>query len=81
MHIKPAVRHQGGHVIGNSVDEPDKPATTVLAIMVAPFMVFVVRLIPIYSLKADFLFEQVKSKIEVIHQNSGYVYLVMGNNL
>ena len=38
IHIKPAVRHEGTHVIGFSNDEPTKPARTVLAIMVAPSM-------------------------------------------
>ena len=84
MHIKPAIRYQGCHIIGNAVDEPEKAARTILAIMIAPFMggpAFVARLIPIYSLKADLLFEQCKIIIEIIHQNFGFVFLLMSDNL
>ena len=69
-------RGGGGHIIGKSVNDPDKAARTVLAIMIAPFMggpAFVAKLTPIYSLKADFFYEQIKAIIELIHQNSGYV--------
>ena len=61
IHIKPGVQYQGGHILGFSEDQPEKPARTILAIMIGPLMggpPFVARLIPIYSLKQDFLYEQ-----------------------
>ena len=59
MHIKPDVRYQSGHVTGNSVDEPDKPARTILAIMVVPFMggpAFVALRIPYIVFEGRFPF-------------------------
>ena len=65
------------HVIGFAINDP---SVAVLAIMVAPLMGkpgFVVR--PMYSLKADFLFEQVNIAIRLIHESSAFVYLVMSD--
>ena len=38
VHIKPAIRSQGNHLIGYSVDWSDKPARAMLALMVCPIM-------------------------------------------
>ena len=60
IHIKPAIRYTSHRVIGFAIDDPSKPARTVMAIMVSPLMgkpEFVMRLLPMYSLKADVLFE------------------------
>ena len=84
MHIKPGVQLQGGHLIGFAADEPEKLAKTVLALMISPSMgkpSFVARLIPVYSLKADFLYDQIMLLLKIIHDASGYVYMVMSDNL
>ena len=84
IHIKPAIRYQGNHIIGFSVDDPTKAARTVLAIMIAPSMgkpAFVCRLIPVYSLNHDFLFEETNKIIQLIHKHSGYAMLLMSDNL
>ena len=84
IHIKPSIRYRGGHVIGFSVDQEDKPAKTVLALMVDPLMggpAFVARLVPIYSLKSDLLFDQINILLKLIHENNGFVYLAMSDNL
>ena len=38
IRIKLEFQYQGGHLIGFSVDEPEKPAKTVLALIVASIM-------------------------------------------
>ena len=84
VHIKPSVRFQGNHLIGYSVDQPDKPARTILALMVCPSLggkPFVARLIPIYTLDGDMLFDQILKLINIIHEASGNVFLVMCDNL
>ena len=84
IHIKPAIRYQGNHIIGFSVDDSTKAACTVLAIMIAPSMgkpAFVCRLIPVYSLNHDFLFEETNKIIQLIHKHSGYAMLLMSDNL
>ena len=82
--MKPGAQYQGGHIIGYAEDEPSKIAKTVLALMIFTQMgkpAFVARLIPVYSLTAEFLFDQVSKLIEIIHENSGFVYMAMNDNL
>ena len=71
-------------MIGYSVDQPDKPARTILALMFCPSLggkPFVARLIPIYTLDGDMLFDQILKLINIIHEASGNVFLVMCDNL
>ena len=84
IHIKPAIRYQGNHVVGFSCDDSSKAARTVVAIMIAPSMgkpAFVCRLILVYSLTHDFLYEQVLKVIELLHKNGGFSYLLMCDSL
>ena len=84
IYIKPGAQYQGGHIIGYAEDEPSKIAKTVLALMISTQMgkpAFVARLILVYSLTAEFLFDQVSKLIEIIHENSGFVYMAMNDNL
>ena len=51
VNIKSSIRYQGNHLIGYSIDQPDKPARTILALMICPLLgdkSFVARLIPVY---------------------------------
>ena len=71
------------HIIGFATDTA-KPARTMLVLMVCPIFgapAFVARLIPIYSLSAELIYTQVIALIKIIHESSGYVYLVMNDNL
>ena len=82
IHVKPG-DHQGGHLIGFSTEEPKKPVKIVLALMVASLMgqpAFVARLITMFSLKNDFLLDQIIKLMKVIHDATGIVYLVMRDN-
>ena len=59
IHNKPSIQYQGGYLIGFSVDELEKLAKTGLAVILALLIGqpnFVERLMPIFSLKADFSF-------------------------
>ena len=42
---------------------------------------FIARLIPIYSLDHELLFDQINLLIKIINDCSGYVYLVLTDNL
>ena len=63
IYIKPATRYCCHHIIGFSVDEPEKPARTALAISTAPMMgapmmgapAIVACLFPLLSLTGTFL--------------------------
>ena len=84
MHIKPAIRYQGNHVVGYATDEPTKAAKTILALMVCPILggeAFVARLIPVFSLKHDLLYDQLIRLITIIHESGGYVFLAITDNL
>ena len=54
-----------------------------LALMVCHIMgeAFIVRIIPVYSLKSDLLFDQVQKLITIIHEIGAYLFLVMTDNL
>ena len=41
---------------------------------------FVARLLPIYSLKSELLFEQINELVKIIHESEGFVFLVMADN-
>ena len=84
IHIKPSIQYQGGHVVGFSNDQPDKPAKTILSFMVSPLMggpAFIARLIPVYSLNHELIFDPINHLIKIIHDSSGFVYLVRTDNL
>ena len=84
IYIKPAVCYTLRQVIGYSVDDPQKPATTVLTILIAPLMgapAFVARLFPLATLEASFLMDQILAVISIVHEASGLVFLVMNDNL
>ena len=42
---------------------------------------FIARLIPVFSLPADLLYEQINMLIKIIHDANGVVYSVMSDNL
>lgn len=58
VYIKPSARLRGGHLNGHSVDVPEKAAMTALTVMVQLIMRsgnFIISLIPVFSLTAEFL--------------------------
>ena len=82
--VQPAIRYRGNHLVGYAVDQQGRAARTVLALMAAPLMgapAFVARLIPLYSICADLLFDQIVKLIEIIHDCSGFAFLVVSGNL
>lgn len=84
IHILPSIRYRGHHLVGRSVDNPDKIAKTVLGLMVETMYggpSFMARLIPIFSLDAKLLFEQVLKLIEIIHEAGGFVFLIICDDL
>ena len=60
VHIKPAIRYRGNHLIGSAIDDPTKAARTALTITVCPLMggpSFVVRILPIYSVTHEIMYD------------------------
>ena len=85
IHIKPGFQYQGKYVFGNAqnTDVP-VPAKTILAVMINPSYgapAFVARLVPVFNLKADFLFSILNPIIELVHHCGGQVFSVMSDNL
>ena len=81
IHIKPGLQYQGKYVVGNAVNTSEPtPANAVLAIMINPSYgapAFIARLVPVKNLTAEFLFEIVKSVLEVVHGAGGQVFSLM----
>ena len=85
IHIKPSLQFQKDKVIGFAADV-DTPcvAKTVLAVMINPSMgapAFVARLLPVFSLKQEFLSDQINMVMKITHEVGGYVFLIMTDNL
>lgn len=64
-------------MIGFPVNEPTQPSKIILALMVTTLF----GLIPMFSLKADLIFDQIIQLMEISHDVTGIVYLVMSDNL
>ena len=83
VYVKPTVRYRGSHNLGKAEDQKGKPARTVLSLMLKPLFTsasFVVRLIPVFSLTGEFLFEQIKSLILIVHDCGGSVISLVCDN-
>ena len=82
IYVKAAVRYRAGYIIGLGVDQD--PAKTVLAFMINFLYntpAFIARLIPVTTLKYEFLMEQRMILIQIIHGAGGFIFLVMTDNL
>ena len=83
MHIVPAIRYRGNHLIGQSVDQPHKATRTVLGLLISNMFggpSFMARLLPIYLITGELLFDQIQQLIQIIHICNGFVYLVISDN-
>lgn len=83
IYVKPSVRFRACHVIGKAEDQTEKSARTVLAFMLKPLFSsesFVVRLIPVFSLTGEILYEQLRSLICIIHKHGGNVRCLISDN-
>ena len=84
IHINPGIQLQEGPLMGVLVDKSPKPAKTVLALMVPPPMqqpALFARLMPIFSLKFDFIFDQIIQSMKITYDTTGIVDLVTCGNL
>ena len=85
IYVKPSVSYRAGEIVGLGVDQdPPRPAKTILALMVNFIYstpAFIARMLPITTLVADFMIEQVELLIKIIHESGGSVFLVMTDNL
>lgn len=86
MHLKPSLRYRGGHVIGYSLDQPEKLARTVLVYMVKlPFQPkpnsFVLRIIPVHTLTSELLFCETISQLKIISSAGGKTLSLISDNL
>ena len=84
IHVLASIRYRGHHLIGHSVDKPNKAAKTVLGLMLETLFggpSFMARLLPVFSLDGQLLFDQIKKLIKIIHDAGGFVFLVMCDDL
>ena len=82
IHIKPFIRYREDHIIRNNVDQPETEAKTFLALRVCCLMggsTFVARLIPVHSLEHEFLSEQLKQLLHIVHDCGGFVDFLSDN--
>ena len=83
VYIKPSIRYRSGHLIGQAEDNPDQAARTVLALMVKPLMSnesFVIRLVPVFSLNADFLIDILQKTALLVQECGAQVFALICDN-
>ena len=86
VYIKPSIRYTGGHVIGYSLDNPTELARTMLVFMIKIMFTqkestVLLRLIPVYNLRAEFLLEHILSFLKTIHESGGKVISLICDSL
>ena len=82
--IKPALCYASNQIVAFSIDQPDKPVRSKLPILMVSIVgtpAFVVRLLPLYSLKAQFLLELISIIVNLVHCATVHVFLIMNDNL
>lgn len=83
LYVKPSIRYRCRHLLGQAIDDPSKMARTVLAIMAKPLIggkPFILRLLPIHLLTAQFLKEHLSTSIRQINKYGGTVVALVGDN-
>ena len=84
VYVKPSLRFRWGHVVGYSVDFPEKLARTVLAFMLKPIFggkSLIVRFLPVYKLDAEFLMRVFLQIIRQVEEAGVVVRGIMSDNL
>ena len=74
MHVKAALLLHGGTLFGKAKNKPNKLATATLDIMVKCLKggpTFMLKMIPVTGLDADFQFEQVNAVLDIIKEVGG----------
>ena len=85
IHVKPSIRYQANELVGMGVDQnPPKPAKTMLALMINFIYntpAFIARFIPLTSLVAEFMLDQIEILMKIAHEASGSVFVEMADIL
>ena len=86
MHVKSALLLHGGTLFGKAKNKPDELATATLDIMVKCLKggpTFMLKMIPVTGLDAEFQFEQVNTVIDIIKEVGGTTksLIVDGNRI
>ena len=83
VYVKPSLQYHGGHLFGRAKNNPDMLASTVLAIMIKCLHGgpnFLLKMIPVAKMTAQFLYEQVTAVIDLISSLHGTVISVITDN-
>ena len=86
IYVKPSLSYHGGKVFGKAQNCPDELAKTVLAVMIKCLFggpEFIVKIMPVHRLTAEFQYDQVKLILNEIHQAGAVVVAIVcdGNQL
>nr|XP_047136892.1 uncharacterized protein LOC124813634 [Hydra vulgaris] len=81
--VKPSVTYCSGSLLGKAVNKPDSLASTVLSFMMVSICggpKYLCRMLPVFELNADFLFEQANHLIGCIHKSDGELIAIICDN-
>ena len=80
IYVKPNLSYHGGKVFDKTQNRPDELAKTVLAVMVKCLLggpEFIVKIMPVHRLTAEFQYDQVKLILNEIHQAGAVVVAIV----
>ena len=83
VYVKPLLTYHGGMLFGKAVNNPEHLATTVLGFMlVSPFggPSFLVKMLPVWRLDANFMFEQTQLLLAHIKNAGGSTICIICDN-
>ena len=83
VYVKPLLTYHGGMLFGKAVNNPEHLATTVLGFMlVSPFggPSFLVKMLPVWRLDANFMFEQPQLPLAHIKNAGGSTICIICDN-
>ena len=83
VYVKPMLTYHGGQLFGKAVNDSSGLAKTILAFMIVCCYggpKFLVKLLPVIKLDADFLFNQTNVLLESIKEAGGKVIAIINDN-
>jgi hypothetical protein len=83
IYVKTLMTYHGGALFGKSVNNPESLATTVLGFMLVPVFQgpsFLVKMLPVNKLDAEFMYDQSKNLINHVQNAGGIITSIICDN-
>lgn len=82
IYVKPTLQYHGGNVFGQSTNNPNSLANTILSYMIVCMLggpKFLFKMLPVNALDSKFLLNQTNLLLKMIHESDGNVVAVISD--